>query len=191
LGQRCCGQVVKRPIKKPYTLVMQAGVLELQKEYQDYVLAWRLRRLLGGKLKPKDFLSLPRYAQKRLKRQDLARAMVTVKPLSLERLGEIDDLTDELCFGLWRNPREINDFLRAVWRRGGHAVFEHTDEFAAQLLSETERQRLPQHGLEVAEFYMACLKVGAAALNPDEMGVAVERVESMAAVLPVFIDELA
>jgi hypothetical protein len=169
---------------------MQAGVLELQKEYQDYVLAWRLRRLLGGKLKPKDFLSLPRYAQKRLKRQELARDLVTIKPLSFERLNAVDDLTDELCFGLWRNPREINDFLRAVWRVGGHVIFEHPDEFAKRLLSDTERQRLPQGGLEVAEFYMACLRVGAAALNPDEMGVAVERVERMAAVLPVFIDEL-
>lgn len=134
---------------------------------------------------------MPRYAQKRLKRQEVARALVTHKPLSLERLGEVDDLTDELCFGLWRNPREINDFLRLVWRRGGHLIFEHESEFAAQVLSETERQRLPKRGLEVAEFYMACLKVGAAALNPDEMSVAVERVERMAAELPIFVDELA
>jgi hypothetical protein len=169
---------------------MQSGIEELQKEYQDYVMAWRLRKLLGGQLKPKDFLSLPRYAQKRLQRQELARAMVTVKPLSLERLGEIDDLTDQLCFGLWRNPREINDFLKAVWRHGGHVVFEHLSEFAAQLLTQTERQRLKERGLEIAEFYMACLRVGAAALNPDEMGVAVERVERLAAALPVFIDEL-
>jgi hypothetical protein len=170
---------------------MQAGVLELQKEYQDYVLAWRVRRLLGGKLKPKDFLSLPRYAQKRLKRQELARELVTIKPMSFERLNAVDDLTDELCFGLWRNPREINDFLRAVWRRGGHPIFEHANEFASQVLTDSERQRLTGRGLEVAEFYMACLRVGAAALNPDEMGVAVERVERMAAVLPIFIDDLA
>lgn len=169
---------------------MPSSTLELQKEYQDYVVAWRVRRVLGGKLAPRDFLKLSQYAKKRLERQRLARELVTVKPLSLARLAEVDQYTDQLCFGMWHNPREINDFLSAVWRRGGHGMFEHGSEFAYLVLTETERDRLPQRGLEVAEYYMACLRVGAAAFNPDEMGMAVERVERMAAALPLFIDEL-
>ena len=169
---------------------MQSGILELQKEYQDYVIAWRVRKLLGAKLEPTVFLPLARYAKKRLERQRLARELVTVKPFALENLSRVDDFTNQLCFGMWRNPREINDFLSAVWRRGGHAIFEHPSEFAAQILTETERARLPERGIEIAAFYMACLQVGAAAFNPDEMGVAVERVERLAAELPIFIDEL-
>ncbi len=169
---------------------MNHGVEALQKEYQDYVMAHRIRKLLGGKLEPKIFLSLAIYAQRRLERQRLARELVTVKPLSMERLARVDDFTDELCFGMWRNPREINDFLRAVWKRGGHGIFEFPTEFAALLLSQTERSRLPLRGVEVAEFYVACLKVGAAAFSPEEMGLAVDRVERLAAALPIFIDEL-
>jgi hypothetical protein len=39
-----------------------AGVRELAGEYQDYVIAHRVRTLLGGRLEPKPFLSLPQYA---------------------------------------------------------------------------------------------------------------------------------
>ncbi len=169
---------------------MQNGIEELQKEYQDYVMAHRVRKLLGGKLEPTIFLKLSLYAKRRLERQRLARELVTVKPFRLENLARVDDFTNELCFGMWRNPREINDFLSAVWRRGGHGIFEHDYEFSALLLSQSERARLPKHGLEIHAFYMACLQVGAAAFSPDEMGLAVERVERLAQTLPIFIDEL-
>jgi hypothetical protein len=167
-----------------------AGVADLQKEYQDYVIAHRVRSLLGARLQPRAFLSLGQYATKRLERQRLARELVTVKPLTAERLSRVDEITDELCFGMWRNPREINDFLSAVWRMGGHAIFERETEFAARVLTPSERDRLPEAGLEVARFYNACLRVGAAALNPEEMEFAASRVEDLAQRLPVFVDEL-
>ncbi len=169
---------------------MQSGIEELQKEYQDYVIAHRVRKLLGGKLEPTVFLKLSLYAKRRLERQRLARELVTVKPFRLENLARVDDFTNDLCFGMWRNPREINDFLSAVWRRGGHRIFEHGAEFAALILTETERARLARRGLEVHEFYMACLQVGAAAFSAEEMGLAVERVERLSAELPIFIDQL-
>jgi hypothetical protein len=159
-------------------------------EYQEYVIAHRVRTLLGGRLRPQAFLTLTRYAQKRLERQRVAREVVTVKPLTAQRLSQVDALTDELCFGQWRNPREINDFLVAVWRGGGHVIFERESEFAAQVLSATERERLPERGLEIARFINACLRLGAAAANPDEMEFAASRVETLAAGLPVFVDEL-
>jgi hypothetical protein len=170
--------------------VQTEGILEHQKEYQDYVIAFRVRRLLGGRLALKRFLTLAAYAKQRLARQKLARELITVKPLSLDRLSNVDALTNELCFGMWRNPREINDFLSAVWRLGGHPIFEFETEFVAQILTPSERQRLPEQGLEVARFYNACLRVGAAAMNPEEMDFAAERVLQLSKVLPVFIDEL-
>jgi hypothetical protein len=166
------------------------SVVDLQKEYQDYIIARRVRALFGGRLEPKPKLSLAQYAQTRLERQKLARELITVKPMTPERLSKVDDLTDQLCFGMWRNPREINDFLKAAWRAGGHTILEHAHEFAAQVLSPTERERLPKRGLEIADFYNACLRVGPAALSPEEMDVAAERVEQMTKNIPVFVDEL-
>jgi hypothetical protein len=170
--------------------VLTEGILEHQKEYQDYVIAFRVRRLLGARLAPKPFLTLSAYATKRLARQKLARELITLKPLTLDRLAGVDALTNELCFGMWRNPREINDFLSAVWRLGGNTIFEFETEFVAQILTPSERQRLPEQGLEIARFYNACLRVGAAAMNPEEMDFAAERVLQLSKVLPVFIDEL-
>ncbi len=165
-----------------------AGVSELAREYQDYVIAHRVRTLMGGRLTPKHFLSLPQYATRRLERQRLAREIVTVKPLTPDRLRVVDDLTDELCFGMWRNPREINDFLSAVLRLGGHPIFEFEEIFTDLILEPQERARLPQHGLEIARFYRACLTLGAAMLNIDEMELAAQRVEDLADEIPLFLD---
>ena len=165
------------------------GIEELAREYQDYTIAHRVRCVIGGRLEPKPFLRLPEYASKRLERQRIAREIVTVKPLTAERLQRLDALTDELCFGMWRNPREINDFLRAVWRAGGHAIFTSEPEFAASVLTVDERSRLPEAGLEVARYYRSCLSLGAAALNPEEMEFAAQRVDELAARVPLYLAE--
>jgi hypothetical protein len=169
---------------------MSNSILELQQEYQDYVIAHRVRRLLGGKLTPPAFLNLAKYAQKRLRRQKVARELVTVKPFQPERLIEVDALTDQLCFGMWRSPMQINEFLAAAWRLGGHVILESESEFAAQILTPSERAKLEHRGLEIARFYHLCLRVGAAALNPEEMEMAVNRVEALAQHLPLFTDAL-
>ena len=166
------------------------SISAMQREYQEYVIAHRVRRLLGQRLEPRPLLTLTRYAARRLERQHLARELITVKPLTSERLMRLDAFTDELCFGMWRNPREINDFLVAVWRIGGHVIFESEPEFAAQVLTQTERERLTEQGLEIARFYNACLRVGAAAQNPEEMDFAVTRVETLSLKMPIFVDEL-
>lgn len=166
------------------------GISAMQREYQEYVVAHRVRRLLGKRLEPRALLNLTQYASRRLERQRLARELITIKPLTAERMMRLDAFTDELCFGMWRNPREINDFLSAVWRIGGHVIFESESEFASLVLTQTERERLPERGLEIARFYNACLRVGAAAQNPEEMDFAVTRVETLSLSIPVFIDEL-
>lgn len=166
------------------------GISAMQREYQEYVVAHRVRRLLGKRLEPRALLNLTQYASRRLERQRLARELITIKPLTAERMMRLDAFTDELCFGMWRNPREINHFLSAVWRIGGHVIFESEPEFASLVLTQTERERLPERGLEIARFYNACLRVGAAAQNPEEMDFAVTRVETLSLSIPVFIDEL-
>jgi hypothetical protein len=166
------------------------GISAMQLEYQEYVIAHRVRTLLGKRLEPRSRLDLTQYAVRRLERQRLARELITVKPLTAERMRRLDAFTDELCFGMWRNPREINDFLSAVWRIGGHMIFESEPAFAEQVLTSTERERLTERGLEIARFYNACLRVGAAALNPEEMDFAVTRVETLSLSIPIFIDEL-
>ncbi len=55
--------------------VQTDGILEHRKEYKDYVIAFRVRRLMGGKLTPKRFLTLSAYAKQRLARQKLAREL--------------------------------------------------------------------------------------------------------------------
>lgn len=166
------------------------GISAMQREYQEYVVAHRVRRLLGKRLEPRALLNLTQYASRRLERQRLARELITIKPLTAERMMRLDAFTDELCFGMWRNPREINDFLSAVWRIGGHVIFESEPEFASLVLTQTERERLPERGLEIARFYNACLRVGAAAQNLEEMDFAVTRVETLSLSIPVFVDEL-
>lgn len=166
------------------------GISAMQREYQEYVVAHRVRRLLGKRLEPRALLNLTQYASRRLERQRLARELIMIKPLTAERMMRLDAFTDELCFGMWRNPREINGFLSAVWRIGGHVIFESEPEFASLVLTQTERERLPERGLEIARFYNACLRVGAAAQNPEEMDFAVTRVETLSLSIPVFIDEL-
>ena len=169
---------------------MNSSILELQKEYQDYVIGYRVRKLLGGKLTPQTFLSLAKYASVRLERQKIALELVTLKPFRLERLSQVDALTDQLCFGMWRSPMQINDFLAAAWRLGGHVILESESEFAAQVLTPTERAKLEQRGLEVARYYHLCLKVGAAALNPQEIELAINRVENQALKIPIFCDSI-
>ena len=162
----------------------------MQREYQEYIIAHRVRKLLGQRLEPDPLLNLPEYATRRLERQRLARELITVKPLTTDRLRRLDAYTSELCFGMWRNPREINDFLSAVWRIGGHVIFESEAAFAEQVLTATERERLIERGFEIARFFNACLRVGAAAQNPEEMDYAVSRVEDLSLNIPIFIDEL-
>jgi hypothetical protein len=168
--------------------VPSESIAELAKEYQDYVLAHRIRSLIGGRLKPGVLLSIASYAKKRLERQKIAREIVTIKPLTMERMQRVDQLTNELCFGLWRTPFGMTDFLHNAWKMGGHLVLEHPEAFVALLLLPSERQRLPEHGLEVARYYHACLRLSAAAVNPNELEMVLQRVELQAAKVPLFLD---
>ncbi len=165
-----------------------APVSEMLREYQGYVLAYRLRAAVGGRVAPAGAqLSLAEYAATRIERQDLARSLVK-KGLDSGRMRRLDTLSDVLMFGFWLNPAEVAAFLRAAIREGSHPALGHPDAFAA-LLTRTERQRLGEGGVQrVCAHHLACLTLAAPMLDPDGLSRAWQRIEDT--VPPLFLDEL-
>ena len=168
-------------------MVTRPPVSELLLEYQHYLMAHRLRSLLGGRLTPADRLSLPEYASRRIERQDLARQMIT-RASPPEAMRAIDRLTDELMFGFWLNPSEVTAFLRAAIRQGSHPALADPAAFA-ELLSPAERARLGQGGTDrVCRYYLTCLHLAAPGADPHALASLFERID--ANVPPLFADAL-
>lgn len=165
-----------------------SAVTEQLREYQGYVLAYRLRSALGGRIAPRGpQLTLPEYAARRLTRQDLARSLIR-QGLDARRMRALDDLSDELMFGFWLNPAEVAAFLRAAIRQGGHPALGDPAAFAA-LLTPTERRRLGERGVHlVCAHHLACLTLAVPMLDPDALAGAWQRVQDTTP--PLFLDEL-
>ncbi|WP_345452137.1 hypothetical protein [Deinococcus aluminii] len=165
------------------------GLREMLLEFQGYVLAYRLRAAVGGRVRPPgEPLSLACYAARRLERQALARNLVR-GGLDAQQVQRLDALTGELMFGFWLNPAEVAAFLRAALRQGGHAALGDPDAFAA-LLSDSERARLGELGVRlVCAHHLTCLSLAAPLLDPDALAGVWQRVE--ATTPPLFVDELA
>lgn len=158
-------------------------------EFQGYVLAYRLRAAVGGRVTPRgEPLSLAGYAARRLERQALARSLVR-DGLDHGGMRRLDRLSDELMFGFWLNPAEVAAFLRAAIRQGGHPALGDPDAFAA-LLTPAERERLGDLGVRlVCAHHLTCLSLAALLLDPDALGRVWQRVEDTTP--PLFVDELA
>ncbi len=137
-------------------------------EYQDYLLAYRLRTLVGGRARPKSpLLGLSSYAARRLERQRLARELLGARDYH-GRLRRVDELTDELNFGFWHNPSESVGFLRQVGTQGGCSAIATPERFVAELLSEGERAALQEDGaLLVARYYLGLLRSSAACQDAE------------------------
>ncbi|WP_225430115.1 hypothetical protein [Deinococcus detaillensis] len=163
-------------------------VNELLLEYQHYLMAYRLRQLLGEALRPATLqLTLGQYGLARNERQSLARQMISrsCPPGTLTRL---DTLTDTLMFGFWHNPAQVADFIRAAIRQGGHPALEQPDIFIT-LLSSAERGRLGPVGVQrVVRHYYACLALAALYTSPHGFDEAWSKIE--AEPVPLFADEL-
>lgn len=162
-------------------------VTALLREYQDYVLAYRLRHALGGRVAPPHaLLAVSTYAAKRLERQALARALVR-KDRPRGTFRDLDRLTDELAFGFWYNPTQVADFLTAAVREGGHAALGSPLAFAA-LFTTAEHERLAGQAERVCVHYLTCLSLAAPGIDP----VSLDRIYSLieAYEVPIFIDEL-
>lgn len=164
------------------------SVEELLREYQGYVLAYRLRAAIGGKLTPPaPLLSLSTYAVRRLERQELARSLVR-RGADAAQMRRLDDLSGELLFGFWLNPAEMAAFLRAAIREGGHPALGSAPAFAA-LLTPGERARLGPQGVQrVCQHHLACFTLAVPMLDPDALQVFWQRIEDTTP--PVFIDGL-
>ena len=163
-------------------------ISELLLEYQHYVVAYRLRSVLGGHLTPHGpALKLSEYSLIRNERQALARQMIS-RGCPPGTLAKLETLTDRLLFGFWHNPSQMADFIRAAVRQGGHPALEDPAAFAA-LLSVSERSRLGERGLgRVIRHYHACLDLAGLFTSPHGFDAAWARVEAER--VPLFIDEL-
>ncbi|WP_027481929.1 hypothetical protein [Deinococcus pimensis] len=167
--------------------VVSQPVSTLLREYQDYVLAFRLRRALGGRVAPKGaLLPLNVYARKRIERQSLAMALVR-KEIPLAGLREIDRLTSETAFGFWHNPSEVADFLRAATRQGGHPALGSPEAFAS-LFTSAEHARLGGRAKDVCVHYLTCLSLAAPGIDPVALEHVYRRLEAFD--VPLFVDEL-
>lgn len=162
---------------------------DMLREFQGYVLAYRLRAAIGGRVRPPGAqLSLAGYAAARLERQGLARDLVK-KGIHPEQMRRLDELSNELMFGFWLNPREVADFLSAVLRHHPHPAIGDPEAFAA-LLSPGERSRLGDLGVKlVVAHHLTCLTLAAPLTDPAAMGRVWERIEATEP--PLFVDELA
>lgn len=157
-------------------------------EYQDYVLAYRLRARVGGKLRPQtEYLSLAAYAKKRLERQALAKNVLKSRDYR-DALREVDALTEALNFGFWHNPGESTDFLRRVIEQGGCAALESPTAFVQELLTRRERAELgEQAAQQVAAYYLGLLRASASYLDAETFTRLRADIEPLRSRLPFFV----
>lgn len=153
------------------------------REYQDYVMAHRLREALGyssGRLYP-----LNEYAILRLRRSELVRKLVARQgdPALLSR---IEQITEDLNYGFWSNPGVLKGFMSRLVG-GSNGLLEHPDGFE-DLLTYTERLRLSESQL-AGRYYLGWLRLPALVENPKAFEGALHEQENLAQRLGLFIDE--
>ncbi|MDR9392264.1 MAG: hypothetical protein RI554_09580 [Trueperaceae bacterium] len=158
-------------------------------EYQDYLLAYRLRALVGGALRPaRRELGLAEYAAKRLERQRLARDLLGRDDYR-DDMRRVDALTDELNFGMWHNPGETVALLRKVAAAGGSAALESETGFVEALLTRRERARLGEAGAHrLARYYLALVRASAAYLDPEIFTRLRDEIDPGRPDLPIFVE---
>lgn len=152
-------------------------------EYQDYVMAYRLREALGqnpGRLYP-----LNEYAILRLRRSELVRKLVARQgdPALLSR---IEQITEDLNYGFWSNPGVLKGFLGRLIPLQ-YPVLEGPGGFES-LLTHTERLRLREPQL-AGRYYLGWLRLPALVGDPPAFELAMREQEAFAERLGLFLDE--
>lgn len=157
-------------------------------EYQDYVLAYRLRALVGGKTRPQSpYVPLAEYARLRLERQTLARGVLKSADYR-SQLREVERLTERLNFGFWHNPSETTEFLKRVIERGGCGALESPERFIDELLTRRERAALsPEESARVATYYLGLLRASASYLDAETFDRLRAELEPLRDRLPFFV----
>jgi hypothetical protein len=162
--------------------------MEHLREYQDYLLAYRLRALVGGSLRPQGkVLTLPEYARVRNERQVLAKGMLA-KANYHQDMRQVDQLTDELNFGFWQNPGETLRVFKRVIEMGGCQALESPQAFIEELLTRREKEVLETKQKElVARYYLGLLRASAAYLDAEVFTRLRSEVDPLREQLPVFV----
>ncbi len=158
-------------------------------EYQDYLLAYRLRARVGRGLRPPGReLRLAEYAAKRLERQRLARELLAADDYRAG-MRRVEALTDEINFGFWHNPSETVVVLRKVIEAGGSPALEDERRFAEELLTRRERSRLGSEAAStVARYYLGLLRASAAYLDPEVFTRLRGEIEPLRQRMPLFVE---
>jgi hypothetical protein len=162
--------------------------VEHLREYQDYVLAYRLRVLIGGRLKPRNkMLHLSQYAQKRLERQHLAKTLLA-RPDYHHQLKQVETLTEQLNFGFWHNPIETIQVLTRVIEQGGCRALESSSLFIQEILTTFEKTNLSLEQQDlIARYYLGLFRASAAYLDADVFTRLQGELEPLRETLPVFV----
>jgi hypothetical protein len=162
--------------------------MEHLREYQDYLLAYRLRAVVGGKLRPSGkLLTLPEYAQLRIERQTLAKGMLG-KANYHQDMKQVEQLTDELNFGFWQNPGETVRIFKRVIEMGGCQALESPELFIDELLTRREKDGLePKQKELVAKYYLGLFRASAAYLDAEVFTRLRGEVDPLREQLPVFV----
>lgn len=153
------------------------------REYQDYVIAHRLREALD--FFPGRLYSLSEYATLRLRRSELVRKLVGRQgdPALLSR---IEQISDDLNFGFWCNPGLLKAFLKRLPPQR-HPLLCSPEAFET-LLSHTERLRLREPGL-AGRYYLGWLRLPALLDEPQVFEQAILEQERLAEALGLFLDD--
>lgn len=152
------------------------------REYQDYVMAHRLRLAIGQN--PGELLSLPQYARLRLQRGALLKRLVELRG-DPELLKQIDDLSLQLNFGFWSNPATLKAFLRPLYALPIPELA--SAEGFESLLSSSELARISQP-LLVGRYYLGWLRLPNLVMEPIAFEQAMRQQESLAEQLGLFLD---
>ncbi len=131
--------------------------------------------------------SLAQYAEKRLERQSLARAIVN-KQEDLVAMRRVDRLTDELNFGFWHNPAESVAALSYIVKHGACRALESESGFIAELITPQEKEGLSGAMLTlIASYYLGLLRASAAYLDAAVFTRLRAELEPLRESLPVFV----
>lgn len=152
------------------------------REYQDYVVAHRLRSELGERIPP--LFSLSEYAALRLERSELVRKLVA-RQGDPTLLNQIEELTDDLNYGFWSNPGTLKAFLGRV-TPSTHPVLSSPEAFE-RLLSPAERSRLSEPGL-AGRYYLGWFRLPSLVMEPLAFEAALREQESLGERLGLFLD---
>ncbi|MCS7057373.1 MAG: hypothetical protein NZ849_01710 [Meiothermus sp.] len=152
-------------------------------EYQDYVVAHRLRVALD--FFPGRLYTLAEYATLRLRRGELLQRLIRCQgdPALLSR---IEQISDEINYGFWSNPGVLSSFLKRL-HPNPPPLLQSPEGFEA-LLTPSERHRLAEPGL-AGRYYLGWLRLPALLDEPMRFERARREQEALAEQLGLFLDD--